>query len=76
MLKRIAHKKFVTSNPSTIPLTIMIKSPLIIREKSPNVKKVIGRVSIEIIGLIKVLMTPKTMATTNAVMKLSICTPA
>ena len=75
ILKTIAHTKLVTSNPSTNALTIMIKSPLIIREKSPNVKKLIGNVRIVIIGLINVLITPNTTATITAVIKLSIRTP-
>jgi hypothetical protein len=75
ILNPTAHRKLETSNPSTSPLTIIIKSPLIIRENKPNVKKLIGRVNIVTKGLMKVLISAKTTATTNAVITLSILTP-
>lgn len=74
-LNTTAQRKFETSNPCTNPLTIIIKSPLIIRENKPNVKKLIGNVRIVMIGFMNVFMRAKTTATTSAVITLSIFTP-
>lgn len=72
MLNMMAQIKPVTVNPSTNRLANQITNPFITNEKSPRVKRFIGKVKILITGLMKVLITDNTTATTTAVKKLSI----
>ena len=74
MLNMMAQINPVTVNPSTNRLANHITSPFITNEKRPRVKRFIGKVNILITGLIKVLITDNTTATTTAVKKLSTAT--
>lgn len=74
-LKRIAHQKFLTKKPGTRALVRRIRKPLITKINNPKVKILMGRVKRIRIGLRKVLITPKTMATIKAVKTVSILTP-
>ena len=74
MLNMMAQIKPVTVNPSTNRLANQITSPFMTNEKRPRVNRFIGKVKILITGLMKVLITDKTTATTTAVKKLSIAT--
>jgi len=74
MLKITAHKNPPTVNPLISWLAYQINTPFTIKEKSPSVIRLIGRVKKPIIGLMNVLITAKTTATTRAVKKLSILT--
>lgn len=74
-LKSKAVQKESTTNPPTILVHKTITKPLIIKRKNPKVTMVNGRVSTTIMGLIKILIRPKTNATINEVTKLATCTP-
>lgn len=74
-LKSKAVQKESTTNPPTILVHKTITKPLMINRNNPKVTMVNGKVSTTIMGLIKILMSPKTNATINEVTKLSKCTP-
>jgi hypothetical protein len=75
MLNNIAHKNPSTLNPGTNALTRSTMIPLMTNVNSPSVIIVTGRVKIIRIGLRIAFATPKTTATTTAVIKLETCTP-
>jgi len=64
--KKNAGQNPPTANPGTIEAAIMISKALITSENNPRVRIFIGRVSINIIGLINKLITPSTIASMNA----------
>ncbi len=71
ILNNSAVKNELTLKPPTIPSHNNIIKALIINRKKPSVINVIGNVKITKIGLIKILSNPSTIATNNAVVKLS-----
>ena len=74
-LKSKAVQKESTTNPPTILVHRIIIKPLMINKNNPKVTMVKGNVSTTIMGLIKILINPKTKATISEVVKLSTCTP-
>ena len=76
ILNHRADQNPITTNPSTTLLASKTITAFITRENKPNVKKVIGKVKNEKIGLINVLINPKTKATPTAVRKLDTATPS
>lgn len=64
-----------TWNPGTMLLANMMINPFMMKEKIPKVNTVMGKASNDSSGLINVFKTPRTIATTIVVVKLSICTP-
>ncbi len=75
ILNRSAHQKPSTLNPGTISETSNIISALITKVKRPIVKILIGKLRRRIIGLRKVLISPKTIATSIAGQKPTRVTP-
>ncbi len=75
MLKRRAHQKPSTVKPGTILLVSRMRSALITKVNSPNVKMFIGNVKKTRIGFKRILKMPRTKATRSAVQKLATCTP-
>ena len=70
-LKTKAVQKESTVNPPTILVHIIITIALITSRNNPKVKMVNGKVNKIIMGLIKILMIPKTKATIREVTKLA-----
>lgn len=75
MLKRNAHQKESTLNPGTSLLVSMIIKALIMKVNNPKVKILTGSVRTTRIGFRKILITPKTNATTSAIVSPAKCTP-
>jgi hypothetical protein len=69
--KKKADQKPATSNPCTILDVKRINSPFITSENNPIVKILIGRVSINIIGLINIFISAHTIARTKAPIKVT-----
>jgi len=76
MLKSTAHKNPFTSKPGTRALASMIKSPFMISENNPSVRRLMGSAIRLIIGFMKRLIAPRTIATIKVVQILSMVTPA
>lgn len=74
-LKRRAEKNPSTLNPGTILLTKSINTAFITKVKSPKVRIFRGRVKSSKIGLINMLIAPRTTATMRAVINPSTLTP-
>ena len=75
MLKNKAVQKVSILNPPTILVHKIMISAFITNKNKPNVRIVTGKVKITNMGLIKIFSNPNTIATNNAVVKLSTCTP-
>ena len=74
-LKIMATQKVSTVNPPTILVHNSITKAFITKRNNPNVTIVKGNVSSTIIGLIKILSSPSTTATTIAVKGPATLTP-
>jgi len=74
-LKRSACQNPDTANPGTKFETARTKKAFIMKVKSPNVRMVKGKVKSTRIGLINILIAPRTTATINAVNNPSTITP-
>jgi len=74
-LNNIALQKEVTVKPFTSSLHSSIIIPLIMSKNNPRVSIVTGRVKNTSMGFIKMLSSPNTTATINAVMTLFTETP-
>jgi len=75
ILKSTAHRNPFTSKPGTRALASMIIKPLMTREKRPRVSRFIGKAMRWTIGLINILMIPRTTETTAIVIQESTLTP-
>lgn len=72
---KIAGKNPSNTNPGTTSVVRYSTTAFITKLNSPKVKRFIGKVTMVNIGLTTVLITPITMAASNAVVKLSTLNP-
>lgn len=75
MLKSMAVQKESTLKPPTICVQRRMISALMTSKNKPSVRMVTGRVKSTMIGFMKMLSNPSTIATMTDVKKLSTCTP-